>query len=337
MHPVRLALRGGGAADRLLCASKPSTVATVASCSRRSSCPFCSLRLWLPPCAISEWSAAAVSRTCSPPWIERQHFDCGARHGRCVPRASLPNMPPAVGCRCCRLPPSPATWVKVPPPDPLGTDLAAAVAAARRGDPRPLCAANRIADRRQRDARRPSRRRPSRQRAGFRCSVAWQFPTARSTSPSMQRRARSARASRLPRGRHLVGTRKRMPARSFQGPQPLADRRVRLVAGENRAGFRLSLVGRSPATLTARVDAASDATAENNEAALRIRGRCLPAALLVANRPALVEPLVRRYTVSTFGPMFSLPMPSRIAASFCETTTCWFYRTCRRFCYRSDK
>ena len=81
--------------------------------------------------------------------------------------------------------------------------------------------------------------------------------------------------------------------RLSRGSEPLADRRVRLTAGENCVGFRLSLVGRSAGTLTARVEAAGDATAENNEAAVTVLVTPSPRVLLVTSRPALVEPLVR--------------------------------------------
>ena len=52
-------------------------------------------------------------------------------------------------------------------------------------------------------------------------------------------------------------------------------------------------MGRSAGTLTARVEAAGDATAENNEAAVTVLVTPSPRVLLVTSRPALVEPLVR--------------------------------------------
>ncbi|MGD0517340.1 MAG: VWA domain-containing protein [Thermoguttaceae bacterium] len=79
----------------------------------------------------------------------------------------------------------------------------------------------------------------------------------------------------------------------YRGSEPLANRRVHLAAGENRAGFRLSLVGQSAGTLAARVEAVGDVTPENNEAAVTVHVTPPPRALLVASRPGLVETLVR--------------------------------------------
>jgi Ca-activated chloride channel homolog len=179
----------------------------------------------------------------------------------------------------------------LPPPDPLGTDIAAAVAAVRAAVPADyvprivlltdgnetsgnLCAAAKAADVPVSVVPLPG-------------SAADEVYAAVVRAPA-QVRAGDAFEVNV-----IVWSAKTSECRVqlFAGAKPLADRQVRLAAGDSNVEFRLSFVGQSPVTLTAHVASAGDTTPENNEAGAQVLLTPPPSALLVTSCPDSVAPL----------------------------------------------